>query len=145
MDQALAHCENLRIFAAVTKSLARKIRRSWTGRLAYYRLHRNDEHLSALIEETARYIGLHLDNDLSRSQYWADVRLGHTAAVLLFLVDKGVVERTVRSGQRIFEPLPHAESWICSQAPLRPFRKAMVELLSALRHDLGRRAHLHHG
>ena len=106
-------------------------------------MHRNDEHLSALVEETARYIGIHLDNDLSRSPYWAEVRLSHTAAVLLFLVDRGVVERTVRRGHRVFEPLPHAESWICGQMPLRPFRKAILELVSALRHDLNRRAHLH--
>ncbi len=127
----------------MTKSLVRKLRRSWTGRLAHYRLHRNDEHLSALVEETARYVGIHLDNDLSRSRYWADVRLGHTAAVLLFLVDKGVVERAVRRGSRVFEPLPHAESWIRGQSPLRPFQTAILELVSALRHDLSRRAHMH--
>jgi hypothetical protein len=127
----------------VTKSLVRKLRKSWTGRLAHYRLHRNDEHLSALVEETARYAGLHLDNDLSRSPCWSDVRLGYIAAILLFLVDRGVVERTVRRGYRVFEPLPHAESWIGSQAPLRPFSKALIELVSALRHDLSRRAHSH--
>ncbi|MGC8643026.1 MAG: hypothetical protein ACP5XB_24470 [Isosphaeraceae bacterium] len=126
----------------MSKSLVRKLRKSWNGRLAHYQLHRNDEHLSALVEETSHYVGLHLDNDLSRSAYWADVRLGHTAAVLLFLVDKGVVERTVRRGRRVLEPLPHAESWVRGQAPLRPYRAAILELISALRHDLGRRTHL---
>ena len=128
----------------MTKSMVRKLRRSWTGRLSHYRSHRNDEHVLALVEETARYVGFHLDNDLSRSTHWSEVRLGHAAAVLLFLVDKGVVERSVRRGLRVFEPLPHAESWICGQAPLRPFQKAILELVSALRHDLSRRAHSHH-
>jgi hypothetical protein len=124
----------------VTDQLACKLRESWTGRLAHYRFHRNDEHLAALFEETTRYAGLHLQNDLSRSSHWDDVRLTHTAAVLLFLVDKGVVQRQVRHGRRFFEPLPHAESWISGQAPLRPFRKAILDLVSALRHDLSRRA-----
>lgn len=131
----------MRDIVSVTKSLVRKLQRSWTGRLAHYRSHRNDEHLSALVEETARYVGIHLDNDLSRSVYWSEVRLGHTAAVLLFLIDKGVVERTFRRGQTVLEPMPHAESWVSGQGPLRPFKKAILELVSALRHDLARRAH----
>jgi len=138
---ALDHKKTLRAWDSVIKPLACKLRETWSGRLAHYRTHRNDEHLAALVEETARYVGLHLENDLCRSDHWSGVTLRHAAAILLFLVDKGVVTRTTRHGRRIFEPLPHAESWISDQAPLRSYMEPLVELVSALRHDLSRRAH----
>ncbi len=125
----------------MTEPITRKLRETWTGRLAHYRLHRNDEHLAALFDEASRYVGLHLENDLSSSRYWSGVQLNHAAGILLFLVDRGVVAQTVRHGRRIFEPLPHAESWIDQQGPLRRYREALVQLVSALRHDLIRRAH----
>jgi hypothetical protein len=125
----------------VIKPIACRLRDTWTGRLVHYRSHRNDEHLAALFEEAARYVGLHLENDLCRSDYWSGVTLRHAAAILLFLVDKGVVVRTSRHGRRIFEPLPHAESWTTGQAPLRRYLEPLLELLSALRHDLSRRDH----
>jgi hypothetical protein len=125
----------------VIEPLAWKLRATWTGRLAHYRAHRNDEHLAALFDEATRYVGLHLENDLSQSDHWSCVTLRHAAAILLFLVDKGVVARTTRHGRRTFEPLPHAESWISNQTPLRSYREPLVELISALRHDLSRRAH----
>ena len=118
-----------------------KLRATWTGRLAHYRAHRNDEHLAALYDEATRYVGLHLENDLSQSDHWSGVTLRHTAAILLFLVDRGIVARTTRHGRCIFEPLPHAESWISDQAPLQSFLAPLVELVLALRHDLSRRAH----
>jgi hypothetical protein len=34
---------------------------AWTGRLAYFRSHRNDEHIGALFEEATRYFGLRLE------------------------------------------------------------------------------------
>jgi hypothetical protein len=37
--------------------------------------------------------------------------------------------------------LPHAESWVQSQASLRAYAKPMLELITALRHELTRRAH----
>jgi hypothetical protein len=126
---------------SVAPSLSRELIDAWTGRLAHYRYHRNDEHLRALVEEAARYVGLHLENDLCRSSYWTRVQLSRKAAILLFLVDKGVVERTVRRGRRVFEPLPHAESWLSTQIPLRPYIKPIAELISALRDELSRRAH----
>jgi hypothetical protein len=125
----------------VAAFLSRDLTEAWTGRLGYYRLHRNDEHIRALFDEVILYVGLHLENDLCRSAYWSGVPLGRKAAILLFLVDKGVVERTVRRGRRVFEPLPHAESWALSQARLRPHLKPILELLSALRHELSRRRH----
>ncbi|QEH33098.1 hypothetical protein OJF2_15950 [Aquisphaera giovannonii] len=120
--------------------LARKFRESWSGRLSHYRMHRNDEHLAALFEETVLYVGLHLENDLCRSDHWSEVRLDHAAAIVLFLVDKGVVERATRYGRRVFEPLPHAESWVSQQPALRRFQEELLELILALRHELARRS-----
>jgi hypothetical protein len=115
--------------------------RHWQGKLAHYSLHRNDEHRIALFEETVRYTGLHLENDLSRSEYWSVMPLYQRAVVVLFLLDQGVVEHTTRRGRRVFEPLPHAEAWVESQASLRPFLKQTLEILGALRHELHRRVH----
>jgi len=125
----------------VSASFPRKLARDWTGRLAHYAWHRNDEHRLALIEEAARYAGLHLENDLEHSEFWSELPLPDRAAVLLFLVDRGVIERTTRRGRRVFEPLAHAESWVEDQPSLRPFLKPMRELLAALRLELLRRAH----
>jgi hypothetical protein len=123
--------------------MAHKLSTTWTGRLAHYRLHRNDEHVCALLEEAIRYAGLHLELDLCRSPFWREVPLWRTASVLLFLVDRGVVERSSRHGRRTYEPLPDAESWVAAQGPLRPYVKPMLELIASLRHELGRRAHSH--
>jgi hypothetical protein len=125
----------------VSAPLSRDLAGFWTGRLRHYRSHRNDEHVRALIDEAIRYVGLHLENDLCRSEYWAQVPLGRTAAILLFLVDRGIVERTARHGRRIFEPMPNAESWVLSQGSIRPYASSFLELLSALRHELSRRTH----
>jgi hypothetical protein len=118
-----------------------RLARDWTGRLAHYRLHRNDEHRLALLQEAVRYTGLHLENDLSHSAFWSESPLHERAAVVLFLVDRGVIERTTRRGRRVFEPLPHAESWVETQPALRPFVNPILELLAALRLELLRRAH----
>ena len=89
----------------VSASFVNQLARDWTGRLAHYAAHHNDEHRPALFEEAARYAGLHLENDLGRSDFWSRSPLHHRAAVLLFLADRGVVERTTRRGRRIYEPL----------------------------------------
>jgi len=128
----------------VSESLVSYLAHRWKGRLAHYGLHRNDEHRVALFEEAVRYTGLHLENDLARSDYWSAMPLHQRAIVLLFLVDRGVVERTIRRARRVFEPLPHAESWVESQPSLRPYLKQTLELLAALRHELLRRAHSPH-
>ena len=88
-------------------SSVRDLSRQWTDRLASYRRHRNDEHLEALVEEALRYTGLHLENELSSSPYWSHAPLSRRVAVLLFLVDRGIVNResirnpatTVRPGR----------------------------------------------
>ena len=115
--------------------------RYWTGRLAHYSDHRNDEHRVALFEEASRYCGLHLENDLVRSKFWSKAPLHQRAAVLLYLVDKGVVNRTIQRGRRVFEPLPHAESWVEAQSSLKPYTSQSLELLASLRLELQRRAH----
>jgi hypothetical protein len=127
----------------VSASLINYLARHWQGKLAHYGLHRNDEHRIALFDEAVRYAGLHLENDLSHSEYWSAMPLHQRAVVLLFLVDRGLVERTIRRGRRVFEPLPHAEAWVESQANLRPFLKQTLELLRALRHELHRRVRSH--
>jgi hypothetical protein len=126
---------------SVAASFVKKLARDWTGRLAHYASHRNDEHRLALFEEAVRYAGLHLENDLARSEFWSESPLAERAAVLLFLVDRGVIERMTRRGRRVFEPLAHAESWVEDQPALRPFVKPILELLAALRLELLRRAH----
>ena len=125
----------------VSASFVNQLARDWTGRLAHYATHRNDEHRLALLEEAARYAGLHLENDLARSEFWSRSPLHQRAAVLLFLVDRGVVERTTRRGRRVYEPLAHAESWSEDQPSLRPYRGPVLEFLNALRLELQRRAH----
>ncbi|HKI20749.1 MAG TPA: hypothetical protein VKA15_22855 [Isosphaeraceae bacterium] len=113
----------------------------WIGRLAHYRLHSNDEHRLALYDEALRYAGLHLENDLATSPYWSAMSLHHRARVVLFLVDRGVLARNFRNGRRVYEPLPHAESWVQSQSALKPYHRVILDLLSAFRHELFRRAH----
>ncbi len=125
-------------------SLVKHLARHWIGKLAHYGQHGNDEHCAALFEEAIRYAGLHLENDLSRSPYWSAMPLHQRAIVLLFLVDRAVVERGMRKGRRVFEPLPHAESWVESQTTLRPYLKETLELIAALRRELFRRAHSRH-
>ena len=125
----------------MSATFVKQLSRDWTGRLSHYAAHRNDEHRLALLDEAVRYAGLHLENDLSRSEFWSRAPLHQRAAVLLFLVDRGVVERAVRRGRRVYEPLAHAESWCEKQPSLRPYRGPMRELLDALRLELQRRAH----
>jgi len=127
----------------VSALLISQLPRFWKGKLAHYGLHRNDEHCAALLEEAVRYTGLHLENDLVDSPYWSTVPLHQRAIVLLFLVDRGLVERGARNGRRVFVPLSHAESWVESQPSLQPYLKPTLELLAALRRELQRRAHSH--
>lgn len=129
---------------SVPASSLRNLSRQWVDRLASYRRHRNVEHLEALVEESVRYAGLHLENDLSRSEYWSKAPLARRVAVLLFLVDRGVVTRTVRSGRRVFEPAENAESWVLSQDALIPYRTHTLELIAALRNEQARRARRSH-
>ena len=118
----------------------RDLSRQWTDHLVSYRRHRNDEHLEALVEEAKRYTGLHLENDLSASDYWAKSPLARRVAVLLFLVDRGVVDRRAVKGRRVYEPRDDAETWVAAQPALAPYARPTLELIAALRRDKCRRA-----
>jgi hypothetical protein len=124
----------------VPASSVRDLSRQWTGRLAHYRRHRNDEHLDALVEEAVRYGGLHLENDLSGSDYWSKAPLARRVAVLLYLVDRGVVERGVRQGRVVYVPTDDAETWAAAQPTLVSYLAPTLELIASLRSELARRA-----
>ncbi len=121
-------------------SSVRDLSRQWTERLAGYRRHRNDEHLEALVEEAVRYTGMHLENDLAASSYWSRAPLSRRVAVLLFLVDRGVVDRKNLKGHRVYEPRDNAEGWVAAQSSLAPYSEPTLELLAALRRELIRRS-----
>jgi hypothetical protein len=124
----------------VPASSVRDLSRQWVELLSHYRRHRNDEHLDALVEEALLYTGLPLENDLSDSPYWSKAPLARRVAVLLFLVDRGVVGRVSLNGRRVYEPLDHAEEWVASQPFLIPYLNPTLELLAALRHEQTRRS-----
>jgi hypothetical protein len=124
----------------VPASSVRTLSRQWIDRLASYRRHRNDEHLEALLDEAVRYAGLHLENDLSASSYWSKAPLARRVGVLLFLVDRGVVERSSHRGRRVFKPVKDAETWIASQSEFAPYAGPTLELIAALRRDISRRS-----
>ena len=121
-------------------STARALSRQWIDRLAPYRRHRNDEHLEALVDEAVLYSGIHLENDLTDSDYWSKASLSRRVGVLLFLVDRGVVERGSQRGRRVFEPIENAEAWVVSQSELAPYAGPTLELIGALRRVISRRS-----
>ena len=98
MDGLLTELLLLRVVRSVPATSVRDLSRQWTDALACYRRHRNDEHLEALVEEAVRYAGMHLENDLASSSYWSKAPLARRVAVLLFLVDRRVVERRTHKG-----------------------------------------------
>jgi hypothetical protein len=125
----------------VPASSVRDLSRQWVELLAHFRRHRNVEHLEALVEEALRYTGLHLENDLSDSPYWSRAPLARRVAVLLFLVDRGVVRRVSSHGRVVYRPVEHAEEWVSSQPSLIPYLTPTLELLAALRREQMRRSH----
>jgi len=124
----------------VPASSVRELSRQWVSRLAAYRHHHNDEHLEALVDEALRFVGLHLENDLSGSDYWSKAPLARRVAVLLYLLDRGVVVRAARKGRRVYEAVDAAETWAAAQPALAPYLGPTLELIAALRADQGRRA-----
>lgn len=121
--------------SALPAHAARTLSRHWTSRLSSYRRHLNDEHREALIAEALRYTGFRLEAELGQNAYWKDVPLMRRAAVLLYLVDRGAVDRMVRQGRLAFEPTPDAERWVCHQPALLPYLEPTLALLGALRRD----------
>jgi hypothetical protein len=128
-----------RVERSVPASSVRDLSRQWTDCLARYRRHRNDEHLEALVEEAVRYAGLHLEHDLATSSYWSKAPLARRVAVLLFLVDRRIVERRSHRGHRLYQPLDHAEEWVSAQPSLAPYAGPTLELVAALRREVVRR------
>jgi hypothetical protein len=125
--------------AATPARSAQSLSRLWTGRLAPYRLHQNNEHREALIDDGARFSGTHLEDRLSLSSYWSEAPLIRRVAVLLYLVDRGVVVRSRQKGRACFEAVPDAESWVAAQPSLAPYLVPTLELLAALRDNQARR------
>ena len=123
----------------MSASSVQDLARRWTGRLAHYRGHGNAEHLEALLAEAARYTGMHLDNDLSHSSHWSDAPLVRRAALLLFLVDRGIVVRTTRGGRITYEAQAEAVNWVLAQPSLIPYLVPTLEFVSALQADQARR------
>lgn len=124
---------------ALSEHSLRALSRSWTGRLAAYRGHRHDEHREALVAEALRYAGLVLENDLIASPYWSEAPLARRAAVLLFLVDRGAVDRRAAEGRYHYEATAEAESWVAAQPSLAPYLDATLEFIAALRTSRARR------
>ena len=124
----------------VPATSVRELSRQWTGHLAHFRRHRNDEHLEALTAEALRYGGLHLENDLTDSPYWSKAPLARRVALLLFLVDRGVVARVVRQGRMAYEAQAHAIAWVAAQPSLATYLAPTLEFLAALQADQSRRA-----
>ena len=118
----------------------REFSRRWTGRLAHYRSHGNAEHLEALMAEAIRYAGSSLENDLIHSKYWATASLTRRATLLLFLVDRGIVNRTVRAERVVYEAQPDAVNWVLAQPSMIPYLVPTLEFLSAIQTDQCRRA-----
>jgi hypothetical protein len=123
----------------VLASSVRELSRLWTGSLSHFRRHRNDEHLEALIAEALRYTGLHLENDLSASPYWSKAPLARRVALLLFLVDRGVVDRVAKQGRTAYLARMDATSWAVSQPSMASYLVPTLEFIAALQSDQDRR------
>lgn len=104
----------------------------WNGHLARYRTHKNTEHLEALIGEATRFNGFALENDLSRSPYWSRVSLAERTALLLALVDRGVVIRSIEKGQAIYRAREDAVLWATGEPTLAKYLVPTLELIAAL-------------
>ena len=123
----------------MSASTVRELSRRWNGRLAHYRAHGNAEHLEALMAEAVRFCGMHLENDLVASSHWSTTPLARRAALLLFLVDRGVVHRVSRAGRVAFEAQADAVNWVLAQPSLIPYLVPTLEFLSALQAEQSRR------
>lgn len=124
---------------ALSACSLRALSRPWNGRLAAYRGHQHDEHREALVAEALRFVGMVLENDLIASAYWSEAPLARRAAVLLFLVDRGAVDRRAAEGRYHYEATAEAESWVAAQPSLAPYLDATLELIAALRSARARR------
>ena len=104
----------------------------WSGCLAHYHSHRHPEHLEALIDETARYCG-RLESYLANSEYWASAPLMHRVELLLFLIDRGMIERRLTARGYQCRAIGEAEEILIQQSELRPYLLLTLELIAAVR------------
>ncbi len=118
---------------ALPSEAVRALSRHWNGHLAHFRNHRNDEHREALIAEAVRFAGFRLEQELSESSYWSEAPLARRVAVLLYLVDRGIVLRLFRGGRLTFEAVDGAEDWVRQQPSLAPYLEPTLLLIAALR------------
>ena len=121
-------------------SSVRELSRLWTGSLSHFRRHRNDEHLEALIAEALRFTGFHLENDLSASPYWSKAPLARRVALLLFLVDRGVVTRVVKQGRSTYAAREEASAWAVGQPSMASYLVPTLEFIAALQSGSDRRS-----
>ena len=82
--------------------------------------------------EAQRFAGLHLENDLIDSPYWSKAPLARRVALLLFLVDRGVVTRVARQGRVAYEAREHAVAWAAAQPSIAAYLVPTLEFLAAL-------------
>jgi hypothetical protein len=111
-----------------------ELARTWTTCLATYKTHQNMEHIEALMCEAVRFCGVALEADLKDSPFWNERSLAHRAALLLYLVDRGIVERArTRTGRPMFLVSEGAEEWVMDQLGSSHYTVPTLELLTALR------------
>ena len=109
----------------------------WSFRLQGYLNHKNDEHLEALVLETQRFFECRVIHHLAAGSVWHQAQNTHRIAALLFLVDRGMVDRvTTIERVSLYRPNPCVESWILSQPAMLPIAEPLLELVSALRRDV---------
>jgi hypothetical protein len=116
----------------VPSRTVRNLSRQWVGHLAHFRRHRNDEHREALFDEAIRFAGLHLESELEHSPFWSEAPLGLRGALLLFLIDRGLVVRSIRESRASFEVVDQAEAWVLSHFALSAYLVPTIDMLSAL-------------
>ncbi len=113
------------------------LNQTWNGHLEGYLHHKNDEHVEALILEVQRFFERRLVVHLAPNSIWHISLCSRRVAAILFLVDRGIVQRILHSQPSVlYRPATSAEHWLLSQQELLPITDPVLELLSALRRDV---------
>ena len=128
----------------MSASFVNQLARDWSGRLSHYAAHRNDEHRLALLEEAARYTGLHLENDLCALRVLVAFAAAPARRSCCSSSTGASSSGRPAAGAASTSRWRSAESWCEDQPSLRPYRGPILEFLNALRLELQRRAHSWH-
>ena len=113
------------------------LNQTWIGNLDGYLHHKNDEHLEALILEVQRFFERRLITYFPPKSIWHASNCSRRVAAVLFLVDRGILDRILQSDSSIiYRPVTSSESWILSQTDLLPVAAPLLELISAFRRDV---------